>query len=217
LANLHVLAADSDAQLKILGTFTDELGPGFLLLFDNVNKMQRAWQATLGHKDEVKNGTASTVIELEDVPPGAMRSEPLVEKMKQKVRLNLTFKQLLDDIDWPHIRGVGAGTILRMWLEHIPELSSHRVAVEELFTEPHAEHRLRLRKSKIRTPRPTNIDESTSVGAASVLRNLVLGQLRMLPVKLFKWMIMVCGDQLSIDRIRKIIRYTAKCDTPYDY
>ncbi|KAJ7085341.1 hypothetical protein C8R43DRAFT_1142534 [Mycena crocata] len=216
LATLTVLAADSEAQLRLLGAFSMDLGPGFLLLFDNVNKMQRAWQATLGRKDEVKSGTASTVIELEDVPPGAMLSEPLLEKIKQKVRLNLTVKQMQEDIDWPHIRGIGAGSILPIWLKYIPFLSHHRAAIEALFTTKHAKHRLRLRKSKIRTARPTNIDESTTVGVANVLRNLIIGQLFILPISLFKWMIMICGDQLSIDRIRKIIRYTAKADPPYE-
>ncbi|KAJ7245530.1 hypothetical protein C8J57DRAFT_1679531 [Mycena rebaudengoi] len=120
-----------------------------------------------------------------------------------------------DDINWEHIRGIGAATVLRIWLKYVPSLAHHRAGVEALFTTKHAKHRLRLRKSKIHTARPTNIDESTTVGAASVLRNLVIGQLFMLPVSLFKWMIMICGDQLSIDRIRKIIRYTAKGDTPY--
>ncbi|KAK7000493.1 hypothetical protein R3P38DRAFT_3617514 [Favolaschia claudopus] len=215
LANLHVLAADSESKLKLLGAFTDTFGPQFLLLFDNVNKMQRAWQHTLGHKDELSSGTAATVIELEDVPPGALRSEPLVEKIKAKSRLKLTVKELRDDIDWPHMRGIGAGTILRIWLKYVPSIAHHRGAVEELFTTTHAVHRLRLRKSKIHTTRVTNIDESTTVGAAKVLANL-LGQLFIVPVSLCTWMIMLCGDQLSIDRIRKIIRYTMKGDTPFD-
>ncbi|KAJ7278256.1 hypothetical protein C8J57DRAFT_1576646 [Mycena rebaudengoi] len=216
LATLSVLAVDSDAQLRLLGTFPIDLSPGFLLLFDNVNKMQRAWQAHLGHKDELTSGTAATVIELEDMPPGAMRNEPLIEKIKEKVRLKLTVKQMHDDINWEHIRGIGAATVLRIWLKYVPSLAHHRAGVEALFTTKHAKHRLRLRKRKIHTACPTNIDESTTVGAASVLRNLVIGQLFMLPISLFKWMIMICGDQLSIDRIRKIIRYTAKGDTPYE-
>ncbi|KAJ7691532.1 hypothetical protein B0H17DRAFT_1285787 [Mycena rosella] len=208
LATLHVLAADADTQLKLLG-------PRILLLFDNVNKMQRAWQATLGHKDEVKSGTASTAIKLEDVPAGALRSKPLMEKIKQKARLELTVKQLRDDINWPHIRGIGAGTVLRIWLKYLPSLSKHKPAVEALSTVKHVRHPLRLRKADISAMRPTDIEESTTIGAANVLRNH-LGQLFMLPVSLFKWMIMICGDQLSIDRIRKIIRYTAKGDTPYE-
>ncbi|KAK7034156.1 hypothetical protein R3P38DRAFT_3496454 [Favolaschia claudopus] len=86
LANLHVLAADSELRLKLLGAFTDALGPQFLFLFDN-------------------SGTAATVIELEDVPPGALLSEPFAQKIADKARSKLTVKQLSDDIDWPHVRG----------------------------------------------------------------------------------------------------------------
>jgi hypothetical protein len=37
-----------------------------------------------------------------------------------------------------------------------------------------------------------------------------------LPAALFRWMIMICGDQLTIDRIRKIKWYTRKTDAPFD-
>ncbi|KAK7034157.1 hypothetical protein R3P38DRAFT_2772260 [Favolaschia claudopus] len=115
----------------------------------------------------------------------------------------------------PVTYSIGAATILRIWLKYVPSLSPHRAAVEELFAVKHSKHRLRLRKSKIHTLRATNIDESTTVGAASVLRNL-LAQLFIAPASLINWMIMLCGDQLTIDRIRKIIRYTFKCDTPHE-
>ncbi len=59
---LHVLAADADTQLKVWGAFSDAVGPQFLLLCDNVNKQKRAWQATIGRKDDVKSGTAATLI-----------------------------------------------------------------------------------------------------------------------------------------------------------
>ncbi|KAF8150291.1 hypothetical protein K438DRAFT_1779079 [Mycena galopus ATCC 62051] len=215
LATLHLLAADSNAHLKLLDTFTGNLGPRFLILFDNVNKIKWAWQPTLGHKDELKSGTASTIIELEDVLPGALHSEPLIEKIQAKARLNLTVKQLRDDIDWPHIRGIGAGTVLQIWLKYLPTMSHHCATVEKHFTVTHAKHPLHLRKSKIHTTQVSNIDESTTVGAANVLRN-ILGQLLIPPISLFKWMIMICGDQLSIDCIRKIICYTAKGDTLYE-
>jgi hypothetical protein len=49
--------------------------------------------------------------------------------------------------------------------------------------------------------RCTNIDEATTAGTANVLRNLVLGQLHILPHWMLNWLILVCGDQLSIDRV----------------
>ncbi|KAJ7648322.1 hypothetical protein DFH06DRAFT_997294 [Mycena polygramma] len=216
LAQLHVLGADSAAQLQFLGAFDPEIGPQFLLLFDNVNKMKRTWRATLGHKDEVKSGTAATAIKLVGVLPGAFLSEPLENAVREGKRRNLTFQQLYDDIDWPHIRGIGKGTILRIWLKHIPALAHHRPAVENLFSSTHRKHVLQLRKSEIHTARPTNIDESTTAGAASVLLNLILGQLRVIPSTLYRWMVMICGDQLSIDRVRKIKWYSRKAGDPFE-
>ncbi|KAK6972075.1 hypothetical protein R3P38DRAFT_2585508 [Favolaschia claudopus] len=212
LAQLHVLGADSAEQLRLFGAFNELTGPAFLVLFDNVNKMQRAWRATLGHKSEVKSGTASTIIGLVGVRPGALLSEPLNKAVSEGKRGALTVKQLRDDIDWDHIRGVAA---LRVWLKYIPSLACHRAAVEGIFKEEFQKHRLQLRKSDIRSTRITNIDESTTTGAASVLQNLIIGQLGIVPTSLHRWLVMICGDQLSIDRIRKIKHYARKFLTPF--
>lgn len=48
------------------------------------------------------------------------------------------------------------------------------------------------------------------------LRNLVLDQLLIAMHWLNCWLIMICGNQLSIDRIRKIKMYMAKGDTPFE-
>ncbi|KAF7372949.1 hypothetical protein MSAN_00502000 [Mycena sanguinolenta] len=215
LAQLHVLGADSAAQLRLLGAFDEATGPAFLILFDNVNKMKRAWRAALGHKDEVKSGTASTIIGLVGVQPGAFLSEPLNRAIAEKKRAGLSVKQLKDDIDWDHIRGVGIGLVLRVWLKHIPALAPHHAAVEELFKSKHKKHILQLRKSDIRSTRLTNIDESTTVGAAAVLFNVIIGQLAVIPTTLYRWLVMICGDQLSIDLIRKLKDYTKKFNTPF--
>ncbi|KAJ7183811.1 hypothetical protein C8R46DRAFT_1308852, partial [Mycena filopes] len=215
LAQLHVLGADSAAQLRLLGAFDPVTGPLFLLLFDNVNKMKRAWRPSLGHKDEVKNGTASTAIRLEGVRPGAFLSEPLQQAIRENRRAKLTVDQLYKDIDWAHIRGIGKGTILRIWLKYIPALAHHRPAVAETFYSRFMKHVLQLRKSFISTMRPTNIDESPTTGAAAVLLNLI-AQLAIVPTMLYRWMIMICGDQLTIDRIRKIKWYTRKGDNPFE-
>ncbi|TFK39190.1 hypothetical protein BDQ12DRAFT_698246 [Crucibulum laeve] len=193
LAILHVLAVDSDRHLRFWGAATQS--------------ETCTWRQVLGRKDEVQSGTAATLIGLEDVPAGAMRSAPLLESILQ---------MLLDNIEWDHIQGVGMGTVLRIWVKHVPALAYHRDNVESLFTEKHQKHALRLCKSKIFPMRPTNIDEATTAGAASVLKNLVLGQLHIMPTWMVNWIILICGDQLSVDRVRKLKCYTAKTNTPYD-
>ncbi|KAJ7306173.1 hypothetical protein DFH08DRAFT_976103 [Mycena albidolilacea] len=60
LDTLHVLAMDSATQLHAFGALVQVCQPMFLLLFDNVNKMQRAWQQVLGRQDE-------------SIPPSSLR------------------------------------------------------------------------------------------------------------------------------------------------
>lgn len=190
--------------------------PMFLLLFDNVNKMQRAWQQTVGHEDEVKSGCAATLVGLEDVRPGAMNAKPFLENLQKKLRKDLTVSQLYNDINWDHIKGVGGATAMRVWTTHVPALAKFAPAVDTLFTETYSRHPLRLRKSDIHPMRTTDIDEAPTAGVAAELANLVLDQLQILSVWLQGWLIMVCGDQLSIDRLRKLKQYIAKTSTPFD-
>ncbi|KIY52248.1 hypothetical protein FISHEDRAFT_35605 [Fistulina hepatica ATCC 64428] len=215
---LGILANDADTQLKAWGALLQagSRQPRFLLLFDNVNKMQRAWQHTLGHSDTLQSGTAATLIQLEDVKDGALRAAPVLENVKAKKRLALTTEKLRRDIDWVHINAVGAGTILRAWVKHVPALSTHREKVEAIFRVRQAKHPLRLRKSTIHPMRVTDADESSTVGTAGVLRNLIFDQLGVLLTWLGSWFLFICGDQLTIDRLRKIKLYMAKSRTPHN-
>ncbi|KAK6977142.1 hypothetical protein R3P38DRAFT_2582264 [Favolaschia claudopus] len=199
---LQVLAMDSEVQLRAYGAVARLSQPMFLLLFDNVNKMQRAWQQVLGRTDTVTSGTAATLIALEDVTEDAIDSRPVLKNIAEKKRLNLT--------------GVGAGTAVMAWTKHIPSLHRHRSAITEKFRTTLAKHRLRLRKSVIHPMRTTDIDEAQTVGVAAELHNLVVDQLQILGHWLDCCMIMICGDQLSIDRVRKIKTYMDKADTSFD-
>ncbi|KAJ7849458.1 hypothetical protein B0H13DRAFT_1906139 [Mycena leptocephala] len=182
---------------------------------DNVNKMQRAWQLVLGKRDTLSSGCASTLIGLEDITEDAMDSGPLLKNIDEKKRKNLTVGELVDDIDWEHLEGVGSGTAAGVWTKHVPSLRTHAPSVTKKFRTTHAKHRLRLPKSDIRTMRNTDIDEAPTTGVAMQLHNLVADQLLILGNWLQGWLIMICGDQLSIDRIRKIKMYMGKGDTPF--
>jgi hypothetical protein len=215
LDTLHVLAADSSTQLQAVGALVQVTQPMFLLLFDNVNKMQRAWQQVLGKRDTLSSGCASTLIGLEDITEEAMDSGPLLKNIEEKKRKSLTVGELVNDIDWEHLEGVGSGTAAGVWTKHVPSLRTHAPAVTKKFRITHAKHRLRLRKSNIRTMRNTDIDEAPTTGVAMQLHNLVVDQLQILGHWLQCWVIMICGDQLTIDCIRKIKMYMAKGDTPF--
>lgn len=178
LATLHLLASDAGDRLRLYGAVMKLGEPMFLLLFDNVNKMQRAWQQTVGHEDEVKSGCAATLVGLEDVRPGAMNAKPFLENLQKKLRKDLTVSQLYNDINWDHIKGVGGATAMRVWTTHVPALAKFAPAVDTLFTETYSRHPLRLRKSDIHPMRTTDIDEAPTAGVAAELANLVLDQLQ---------------------------------------
>ncbi len=158
----------------------------------------------------MQSGTAATLVKLEDVPDGALRLQPLLDNIKKQERRNLTVKQLRDDIDWQHIRGVGVGRVLRVWLRYIPELAGHRADVDKIFDVTHCKHKLRLRKSEIISLRCSGIDESTTTGTWALLLDIVTKQLR-IPLKwLNDSIVFCCGDQLSIHRLRKVKLFRAK-------
>ncbi len=158
----------------------------------------------------MQNGTAATIVKLVGVPAGALRLQPLLDNIKKKERLKLTVKDLLDDIDWVHIRGIGTGTVLRVWLRYIPHLAQHRAAVEKLFTEKYAKHKIPLRKSEIYSMQCSAIDESTTVGTWELLKDLISCQLTIPLAWLDDSIVLACGDQMTIHRIRKVKQFRKK-------
>ncbi|KAI0687975.1 hypothetical protein BC835DRAFT_1419524 [Cytidiella melzeri] len=213
---LQQLGDGQSETLKEWGQSVKDGIPLFQIIFDNINKAHHAWQKTLATYDEIQSGTAGAVIKLEDVPPGAFDRQAMEAHMKNNPRADLTFEELEEDINWDHIAGVGAATILRIWVHWIPVLATHSRAVEKLFSETHQRHRLRLRKTEIVTLRCSNINESTTKGVDSVLMDIVLKQLCIIPEWLATIFLFICGDQLTIDRIRKLIVYMRKAGSPFN-
>ncbi|KAJ8095459.1 hypothetical protein PM082_023229 [Marasmius tenuissimus] len=211
LATLHTLASDADAKLLLYGKAVSTAQPLFQFLFDNVNKMHRAWEQVWGRRDEVMSGTASSLIELVDVPLGALRLQPLLERIERKGRLNMTVDTLKDDINWGHLAGVGSATVLRILVSQIEPMGQFKADVEKLFSATYARHRRPPKKSTIRTMRPTDIDESSTKGVLQVVHNLVK-QAGIALTALPQWILFFCGDQLSIDRLRHLKIYMEKTE-----
>ncbi|KAL1658848.1 hypothetical protein GGF50DRAFT_66457 [Schizophyllum commune] len=215
LETMDMLGRDKLAYLRKLASACEHAPPTFLLVYDNINKMKRAWQPTAAHRDEMLCGTAATLIELEDVTADAFELEPLMKNIKDDVRSKLNAMMLIDDLDHAHLQGVGTGHILRQWVQLVPLLSRFSPDVEKLFSETHAKRRLRLRRSKIHPLQTSGINEATTLGTAQVLRNLLLEQLAMVGAW-FNWVMIVGGDLLTSDRLHKLKKYLGKADTPFD-
>ncbi|KAL0062940.1 hypothetical protein AAF712_010161 [Marasmius tenuissimus] len=182
-----------------------------MFLFDNVNKMHQAWEQVWGRRNEVMSGTASSLIELVDVPLGVLRLQPLLERIEQKGRLNMTIDTLKDDINWGHLAGVGSATVLRILVSQIEPMGRFKADVEKLFSATYACHWHPPKKSTIRTMRPTDIDGLSTKGVLQVVHNLVK-QAGIALTALPQWILFFCGDQLSKDWLQHLKIYMEKTE-----
>src|ERR1700677_1728268 len=77
------------------------LSRAFLLIYDNINRMARAWDPNLGRKDKMNNSTAATYIELEDCNvQEALNPEPLYQARQDERRKALSLDVLYKRVDW---------------------------------------------------------------------------------------------------------------------
>ncbi|TCD63702.1 hypothetical protein EIP91_005107 [Steccherinum ochraceum] len=214
LVKLRQLGKDSRERVRAYGSQAQRGYIRFLLVFDNINKMIRATDKSLGRKDAIHNGTAATLVALEDVPDGALNMAPLRANIAAQTRRTLTVEELANDIDWKHITRVGEAHILMAWTTFVPELKVHASAVRELFTEDLRRRQLRLRKSVIEPLQCSDIDEASTAGVGEVIDDLLTNQLGIPPGTLGDNAVIFCGDQASVAHLRKLIMYRDKGETP---
>lgn len=213
ISKLRQLGHDSQLRIRERGAEVQFHPPDFRVLFDNVNKTEHVWRQVLGQKDQVHCGTTAIIIGLEDVPEGGLDLDRYIANINLKRRAELTVDVLLADINWDHLRSVGAGLLLRIWIKYVPSLKHFHANVEALFKTDLAVHRLPTRKSRIETLECSGINEATTAGAGAVARNIVYDQLGIDPNWLENYILMLQGDQLSTDRLRKHRAYKAKGET----
>lgn len=218
--HLDRLGRSAIARLREVGkrayesasNLTQESHQYFALVFDNVNKFHLARTQTVASKNQMKNGTAATAIILEDILPNAFDAKPYWDSVKSQCRQSITVNQLLDDIDPEHLASVATGMVMRTLCSYVPSLAGHlRHAVEEHFrnSDAYAKHRLRLRKTTTMSMGTSSIDESTAAGVSDILHDLVSTQMDMQPSWFDRLLILVGGDQLTVDGLQKAICYRA--------
>ncbi|KAG8684959.1 hypothetical protein FRC11_011360, partial [Ceratobasidium sp. 423] len=217
------LAESAKSDLKALGKRAfDSMDDGcedpqfFCFNFDNINQYVIPRTETVGNKSSMRNGTAATAIILEDVPKGAFKREPYLRKLQERNRRNLTVKALYEDIDEAHRAKIGAATVMHILVKNIEALKSHRKSVEALFQDPAfcAILRLRLRKTRLYSFGTSGINKALVEGASDVLEDLCQ-QAGMEPTWFNILLLLVGGDQLTVDRIRKAINHLDQEESIY--
>ncbi|KAG8732564.1 hypothetical protein FRC11_012575 [Ceratobasidium sp. 423] len=192
----------------------------FLLIYDNINKYRVPRSASVAKQSHLASGTAATAVVMDHIPPGAFNPAPYLENVAWQERQNLHFSQLLSDIQHDHLRRVGIGMILRVLISHTPSLSHLSPGLERMFQTPvpqgYARYRLPVQKSTILNFGTSGINEATTKGNIDVTHDLVITQMKMKPEWFEDMLILVRGDFMTTDRLRKAKRYRVKDVDAYE-
>ena len=174
-------------------------------IYDNIQRNYVAWNQTVSNKNTMRTGTASTVVIMDGVSKDDLDPNALANRLHQRSRL--TFNNLIQDLDQDHLDNIGRATLLYIWTRHIESLHHFSPLVATLFTDKYKKHPLRLRKSQFYSLKTSNIDESRPVGAKDVLTDIA-AQLKLEDSDFDNLLIPVAGDLVTVDRVRKLKRYT---------
>lgn len=186
---------------------------GFLLIYDNINRMRRAWDPDLGQKDKVLNGTAATLVELEDCDPEkALDPKKLKEAKEKGDRAKLNTETLVRRIDFPKLYQVYALHCLKFLVDEVPALSIHESLINTRLRVTLKGHRMRPgRKSKISPLQTSDINEGTTGGQKNVYDDLGIRQLALTDEQLVRLMMIAGGDQSTVEKARTLQRFLADC------
>ncbi|THH04412.1 hypothetical protein EW146_g10186 [Bondarzewia mesenterica] len=189
----------------------------FLVIYDNINRMARAWDPDLGQKDHIYNGTAATFIELEDCnPERAFDTEPLRNAREQEQRKGLDWKLLYQRVKWDQVNEIFALHSLAMLVEATPSLVDHQAFIQLQFRTRTAVRQMRNgRKTTLHPLETTNFNEGNTAENAKVLDDLLLNQLGMPKEEVDRLLVIVGGDQSTVEKLRTLKKFLASC--PHGY
>ncbi|KAI0054820.1 hypothetical protein BV25DRAFT_1816482 [Artomyces pyxidatus] len=214
---LKLLRALSNSAVGIVREIADLRA--FLLIYDNINRMSRAWDADLGQRNIIHNGTAATFIELDlggrDVKI-VFDPAPLRKAQEDERRRSLNLNLLYNRIPWGRINTVCALHCLRYLVDEVPVLHTHHDFIHLRFRTTLAVHRMKPgRKTALHPLATSDHDEGNTAENARVLDDLLIRQLRMPKEEVNKLLVIVGGDQSTVEKLRTLKKFLASC--PHGY
>ncbi|KAK7026542.1 hypothetical protein R3P38DRAFT_2527715 [Favolaschia claudopus] len=189
----------------------------FLLIYDNINRMHRKWDPDLGQHDAMDSGTAATLVEVVNCDvEKAFDPQPLNEARKAGVRSQLTTEVLMDRIEMQELTSVMALHCVTFLIADTPVLTPHQAWINLRLRTTHAKHRIPDgHVTQIHPLATSGHDEGAAQGNRDVLDDLILRQLGMDKKEVDKLLIIVGGDQSTVEKIRTLQRFLDDC--PHGY
>ncbi|KAJ6478102.1 hypothetical protein C8R47DRAFT_1051332 [Mycena vitilis] len=212
LKTLRTLSISAQSTIRVKAHLR-----AFLIIYDNINRMLRAWDPDLGQRDAIDNGTASTLVELvgRDFEK-ALNPKPLKEARAAGLRAQLTTDVLLRRIDTTELNTLMALHCIMFLIAEAPALAPHKSFINLRFRTTHVKHRMPEDHVTIIHPLATSgKDEGTTSGNRDVLDDLILRQLGMEKSEVDKLLLIVGGDQSTVEKLRTLQKFLGDCDHGY--
>ncbi|GBE83773.1 hypothetical protein SCP_0508290 [Sparassis crispa] len=180
----------------------------FLLIYDNINQMSRAWDPDLGQKDTIHNGTAATFVELDDCDvTKAFDVNRLHHAQQAERRKDLNLETLYKRVDWERLNATITTHVLSFLVEAVPALAVHHEMVQLRLKTTLMVHRMRTgRQTGVHPLATSNHNEGNTAENAKVLEDLLVDQLQMSKEEVEKGLILVGGDQSTVEKLRTLNR-----------
>jgi len=199
--HLHKLGDSVLSTLGDLGKHIWSCEASVVWIYDNIQRNYVAWNQTVSNKNMMQTGTAATVLVMDGVSKGDLDPKALADHLH--LRSNLTFDDLINDLNQKHLDGIGKATLLLIWTKHINSLQKLSSDARDLFTEKHKKHPLWLRKSTYHSLKTSSIDESRAAGAKAVLADIA-SQLNLKEDDFNDLLVPVAGNLVTVDRVQKL-------------
>ncbi|KAF9517739.1 hypothetical protein BS47DRAFT_1430796 [Hydnum rufescens UP504] len=170
----------------------------------------------IGQANSLMSGTASMMVKLEGFTPRAFDPLPLVQARNERRRAGLSCPMLKDCIDEKHLCQVMALHCISFLIEDSPSLLRHRKWVTSQFENNLSKHHMRKgRKTTIHPLATSDINEATISGNKDVIDNILLKQLSLSEEDIKKVLIIIGGNQSTIEKMCTLKSYLADC--PHGY
>ena len=127
-----------------------------ILRLDNVQSYSKRRDLRMGRVNQMRIGTAATMMEAEDFLPAAMDVDDHRARIAENKRKDITVPLLLALVDNTHTDMLGALQWLWVLVNYVPELSRYKAKVSELYRTKGAKKQINPhRKTKVH-PLATN-------------------------------------------------------------
>lgn len=197
IRTLESLAQQEAAAVRAHGRDATTVGG---LISDNVQNYLQQRDPCLGRVNTLTVGMAATYVEYPDCPVEAVDFDDRQQRIKENTRASLTVNQLFSLIDQRHVETTGILLLLRVLVNHIPELTSYQKEVS-------IRYRSRAQKLAMPSTTATKVHPLGTSGKNETittdLKDAVfdfLGQVGQEREQYTRQLVLFCGDGLTFEK-----------------